>query len=439
MNMQNQLAKLADAVAGHEDSPARKRLLQLFDTGTFIELDRLATDGDQPAQAVVGYGLVDGAPVYAFAQDHAVCSGAVGKAQAAKIAKAYALARQNGAPVVGVFDSDGAKLGEGIDAMDAIAELLLASNNLSGVVPQIAVLAGPCVGSSALIAANADIVVAVEGAAYALNVGDENAKAAVVAADDQEAMEKTRTLLSLLPANNLDSAAIYEVSGMEMPACDDIEGVVDAVADEGTVVRLFDGSSCGETALARVGGIACGLVTLKGDKVCGGAAARAARFVQMCDAFSLPVITFVDAAGFETLEGAAKLSHAYAEATTAKLTVVTGRAYGPVYIAVAGKLAGADVVLAWPGAVITPLAPETAIHILWRDRLAAMTNPPAERAALAEEYAETMCSALAAAAGGYVTDVIVPTETKAKLAALLDMLAGKRVPQLPKKHSNMPL
>ena len=372
MNMQNQLQKLADAVAAREGSPARERLLQLFDAGTFVEIDRLAADGDKPAEAAAGYGTVDGSPVYAFAQDPSVCNGAVGRAQAAKIRKIYELAAQNGAPVVGIFDSDGAKLGEGIDAMDAIAEILLASNNLSGVVPQIAVLAGPCIGSSSLIAANADVTVAVEGAAYSLNVGDDDAKAAVQADTVEDALLKARDLLNLLPSNNLASAALYEADAAAMPACEDIAGVVDA-------------------------------------------------------------------AGFECLQGAAKLSHAYAEATTAKLTVVTGRAYGPVYIAAAGKSAGADVVLAWPSAVISPLAPETAVHILWQDKLAAMTDPTKERPALAEEYAETACSPLAAAADGFVTDVIPPAETKAKLVAMMDMLSGKRVSRLPKKHSNLPL
>ena len=426
MNMQNQLQKLADAVAAREGSPARERLLQLFDAGTFVEIDRLAADGDKPAEAAAGYGTVDGSPVYAFAQDPSVCNGAVGRAQAAKIRKIYELAAQNGAPVVGIFDSDGAKLGEGIDAMDAIAEILLASNNLSGVVPQIAVLAGPCIGSSSLIAANADVTVAVEGAAYSLNVGDDDAKAAVQADTVEDALLKARDLLNLLPSNNLASTALYEADAAAMPACEDIAGVVDAVADAGTALRLYEGSSC-ETVLARVGGAAC----------C--AAARLARFVRLCDAFSLPLITFVDAAGFECLQGAAKLSHAYAEATTAKLTVVTGRAYGPVYIAAAGKSAGADVVLAWPSAVISPLAPETAVHILWQDKLAAMTDPTKERPALAEEYAETACSPLAAAADGFVTDVIPPAETKAKLVAMMDMLSGKRVSRLPKKHSNLPL
>ena len=231
MNMQNQLQKLADAVAAREGSPARERLLQLFDAGTFVEIDRLAADGDKPAEAAAGYGTVDGSPVYAFAQDPSVCNGAVGRAQAAKIRKIYELAAQNGAPVVGIFDSDGAKLGEGIDAMDAIAEILLASNNLSGVVPQIAVLAGPCIGSSSLIAANADVTVAVEGAAYSLNVGLDDAKAAVQADTVEDALLKARDLLNLLPSNNLASAALYEADAAAMPACEDIAGVVDAVAD----------------------------------------------------------------------------------------------------------------------------------------------------------------------------------------------------------------
>lgn len=436
MNMQNPLQKLAEASAALEGSGARGLLTRLFDEGTFVELDRLARDGDKPAEAAAGYGMVEGSPVYAFAQDHAICSGAIGRAQAAKIAHIYALAAQNGAPIVGIFDSDGAKLGEGIDAMDAIADILLASNNLSGVVPQIAVITGACVGSSALIAANADLVIGVKGAAYRLNVGDKDAAPAVSVSSAEEAVEKARELLELLPANNLAGAALHEWQSAAMPACQDAFSALDAVADEDSAVKLYEGSDCTALALARVGGTPCGLVALSGEICCSGAS-NAARFVRLCDAFSLPVITFVDAAGFQTLKGAAKLSHAYAEATTAKCTVVTGKAYGPVYIAVAGKSAGADVVLAWPDAVISSLAPETAVHILWKDRLAAMTDPIVQRAALAEEYAATAASPLEAAAGGFVTDVVVPAETKAKIVALLDMLSGKRVSRLPKKHSNI--
>ena len=191
MNMQDTLQKLADAVSALEGSKARARLLQLFDEGTFVEIDRLARDGDKPVEAVAGYGTVDGSPVYAYAQGRDVCCGAIGRGAGAKIRKVYELAAQNGAPVVGVFDSDGAKLGEGIDAMDAIADILLASNNLSGVVPQIAVVAGACVGSSAIIAETSDIVVRAADADYYLNPGDDCAEAAVTAADADAAIEKS--------------------------------------------------------------------------------------------------------------------------------------------------------------------------------------------------------------------------------------------------------
>ena len=438
MDMQNQLKKLTDAVAALGDSQARGDLQQLFDEGSFVELDRLARDGDRPAEAVAGFGMVNGAPVYAFAQDKAVCSGAVSKAQAAKIRRVYELAAQNGAPVVGVFDSDGARLQDGIDAMDAIAEILLASNNISGVVPQIAVVAGACVGSAALIAANADVVITAQGADYYLHAGDGNAKGAVVAENAASALDMARELLTFLPSNNLTVPVTYECGDVPMKACESIETVIDAVADEDTLLSLSGDAACG-TAFARVNGMPCGMVTLSGDEICDCAAARVARFARLCDSFSLPLVTFVDAAGFKGLKGAAKVSHAYAEATTAKLTVITGRAYGPVYIAAAGKTAGADAVLAWPTAVISPLAPETAIHILWKDRLAQMQDPTADRAKLAAEYAEEECSPLAAAAAGYVTDVIAPADTKVKLSAMLEMLSGKRVSRLPKKHSNIQL
>ena len=440
MDMQNQLKKLEDAVAALGGSMARKRLAELFDEGSFVEIDRLAKDGDKPAEAVAGFGMVNGFPVYAFAQDREVCCGAFTKAQAAKVRKVYELAAQNGAPVVGVFDSDGARLGDGIDAMDAIAEILTLSNNLSGVVPQIAVVAGACVGSAALIAANADVVITVKGADYYLMQDEKDGhgcNGSIEAEDISAALEKAVQLLSLLPSNNLASAPVYEADNITK-TCDSIDNVLDGVADEDSMVCLSGDAAC-KTVLGRLGGIPCGFVTLAGDAVSGCAASRIARFVRLCDSFSLPVVTFVDAAGFKGLKGAAKLSHAFAEATTAKLTVITGRAYGPVYIAAAGKTAGADMVFAWPTAVISSIAPEAAIHILWKDRLAVMTNPTEDRQKLAAEYAETECSPLAAAAAGYVSDVIAPAETKAKLAATLDMLSGKRVSRLPKKHSNIQL
>lgn len=418
------------------DSAARKTLVGFFDGGSFVEIDRLAMDGDQPSQAVAGYGTVDGAPVYAFAQDHDVCCGAVGKSQAAKIRKIYEMAAQNGAPVVALYDSDGVKLNEGIDAMDAVADILMAANDLSGVVPQIAVIAGGCVGSAALLAQAADVVIAVDGSDYRLNVGDDQATADMAVATVDEALDAARAILAALPSNNLSAASVYEADAAAVTAAD-VASAIDAFADADTTIELNNNDGI-RTAFARVGGVSCGLVSLQGDKLgCG--VARAARFVRLCDSFSLPVITFVDACGFGCLKGAAKISQAYAEATTAKITVIGGRAYGPVYIAVAGKRAGADAVLAWPTARIGALAPETAVCLEWEDRLAAMTDPKADRAKLIKEYEDTMYDPAVAAAAGCVTDVVTVADTKARLVGLLDMLSGKRVTKLPKKHANIQL
>lgn len=414
-------------------SKALERLEQFFDQGTFVEIDRLMQDGEAPVPVVSGYGLVNESPVYAFAQDRTVCSGAVGKAHAAKIRSIYRLAAQNGAPVVGVFDSDGARLGEGIDAMDAIAEILAASNELSGVVPQIAVVAGACVGSSALIAAAADVVIAAEDADYYLNVGDENSKADVMAPSAEEAIAKARELLGYLPANNLATAPLYETVEPATVSGNDAAAVI---ADADSLFPLYVDEVA---AFARVNGAPCGIVTLKGEPLSCCAASRAARFVRLCDSFSLPVITVVDAAGFKGLKCASKITQAYAEATTAKITVITGKAYGAVYVALAGKFAGADAVLAWPDASISPLAPETAIHVLWKDRLAEMTDPKKDREALAEEYRKTCCNAELAAAQGAVTDIVTPETTRERVAAFLEMLSGKRVSKLPKKHANIRL
>jgi acetyl-CoA carboxylase carboxyltransferase component len=437
MNLQNQLQKLSDAVFALEGSQARAKLLRLFDDSTFVEIDRLASNGDKPAEVVAGYGTVEGCPVFAFAQDRDVNFGAVGKAQADKICKIYQLAAQNGGPVVGIFDSDGAKLDDGVDAMDAIAEILLASNNISGVVPQIAIVAGACVGSASLIAANADIVISTKDADYYLNPGDENATADVLAEDVDAAINRARELIMLLPSNNLSVPLAFDFENTVMPDCDSISGVIEAVSDDRTSVVLGEGVN--KTVLARINGNACGLVAISEKKLSHNEASRISRFVRMCDGFSIPVITFVDFEGFDSVHGAAKLSHAYAEATTAKITVVTGKAYGAAYIAVAGKSAGADIVLAWPSATILPLAPESAIHILWKDRLKDLENPVEDRKKLAEEFAKTEGDAISAAAKGYVTDVIAPLETKSKLTAMLDMMSGKRVSRLPKKHSNIVL
>ncbi len=417
-----------------QNEAARAQLTQLFDAGSFTEIDRLMQDG---ASVVCGYGLINDAPAYAFAQDKTVCSGAVSTMAAAKIQKMYQLAAQNGAPVVGLFDSNGVRLDDGIAAMDAVAQILYAANELSGVVPQIAVITGSCVGSAAMIAAAADVVIATKDADYYLTADDES-KADVVAENVADAIEKARLLLDYLPVNNLAAPVLYEAGQAAAATADNAMSVPDVLADAASLYPLYESENA-LAALARVNGVACGIVVLAEDKIDCCASSHAARFVRFCDAFSLPVITVVDAAGFCCLKGALKLDQAYAEATTAKITLIVGKAYGPVYIAVAGKKAGADVVLAWDTASISALNPETAVPLLWSDRLAAMTDPTKERAALVEEYRVTECAADKAAAQGAVTDVIAAADTRATVGAYVDMLLGKRVSRLPKKHANIRL
>ncbi len=413
---------------------ARQQLELLFDAGTFTEIDRLMQDGEKAVSVISGYGYINDMPVYAFAQDKSVSNGAVSKAHAAKIQSVYRMAEQNGTPLVGVFDSDGIRLTEGLEAMDAVAEILSAANNISGVVPQIAVITGSCVGSAALIASAADVVIAVENTDYYLNQGDDTANVDVLTQTTEEALQKAREILGYLPANNLSVVPIAESAEIVGTMA---ESALELLSDAGSVVSLYHDNVA---AFARINGVSCGIVTLQAeDKLSCCAVSRAARFVRLCDSFSLPVITVVDAAGFSGLKCATKLCQAYAEATTAKITLITGKAYGPVYIAVAGKTAGADVVIAWEDASISALAPETAIHILWADRLSQMKEPKTDRASLAEEYRVTCCNAKEAAKQGAVTDVITREESRAAVASFMEMLSGKRVTKLPKKHANIRL
>ncbi len=420
-----------------QNGSARNQLLSLFDAGSFTEFDRLAQHGGNPVPVVCGYGLVNEAPVYAFAQDETVCNGVINTAHAQKIHRVYQLAAQNGAPVVGVFGSDGVCLDDGIAAMDAVADILSCANELSGVVPQVAVVAGSCVGTAALIAGVADVIIAVDGADLYLSP-EEKVVADITVKTVEEALEKAREFLDYLPSNNLSAPVIYGAATPSATVAATPADAAAAVADADSIFTVYEEDGV-VAALARVNGVSCGMVTLATDTVRTVPATHAARFVRFCDAFSLPVITVVDAAAFSSVRGASRLCQAYCEATTAKITLVAGKAYGSVYIAVAGKRAGADAVLAWNTASIAPLAPETAIHILWNDRLAQMQDPAKDRVALAEEFRTVECSAEKAAAQGGVTDVIAPEQSRASITAFMEMLAGKRVSKLPKKHANIRL
>lgn len=447
MLTESQKAKLAEYKnAAAASSPAKERLAKLFDDGIYTEFDSAVNAG-----VVTAYGYVDGSPVYAYSQDKNVNSGAVGKQHAAKICKILDLASRNGIPVVGVFDSDGAVVSDGAEALAAYSEILAWTNNLSGVVPQIAVVAGTCIGSAALIAASADIVVASKDAEMYLTAGEgKNGAAAaelgtvsILAENDDEAIKSARKLLSMLPANNLSAAPEFEFAASSKAAEGKAADIAEAIADEGSIVELSEKfGKASYTAIATVGGSAVGIAATNKtvDKLTSEDSAKLARFVRTCDAFSIPVVTVIDTEGFETndnIRDLAKLANAYAEATTLKVSVVTGKAYGSAMVALG--TANADMTFAYPDAVISPLAPVTAVEFLWHDKLKGAADVKAERTKLAAEYAESEASAFAAAEKSCVDEIITSDEARAKIVSVLELMAGKRLnKRLPKKHSNMP-
>lgn len=476
MSLESKRQQLADFnVKASSDNDAKKRLTALFDPDTFVEMDAFAMANDVPCGVITGYGYVDGNPVYAFAQDNSVDGGAVGRVHAEKIKKVYEMASKTGAPVVAIYDSKGARLNEGFDALAGYGDMLALSNNLSGVVPQIAVVLGTCAGVSAMLACGADFVVMSESAELFMTapfVAKANGEAAegagtaafaekcgvahLVCKDDQDALAQTRTLLSLLPINNLSMVPQFEyeedaagadtlLQYMAKEVC--VCQAVKAIADASSVIVLQKEFGKGVfTALGTLAGSTVGFAGTKGKKLTADDSAKLARFVRTCDAFSIPVVTLVDTDGFVpsskaelagSIRESAKLAHAYAEATCPKIALITGDAVGSAYIALAGKGANADMVMAWPSAMISAMAPEAAVEILWHEKLAGVDKNGREQ--LVEEYKDTLASPLEAAKNGYIDQIFEPDQTRAYLIGALDMLSGKRVSKMPKKHGNMPL
>lgn len=443
------------------NSPARVRLTALFDEGSYKEIGSCVMEKTAPAGVVCAYGYVNGNPVYAFAQDQSVEKGAVGAAQADKIAKVYNLAAKTGAPVVGIFDSNGAFMDGTVESLNAYSRLMTKTAAVSGVVPQIAVVAGPCAGSAAMMACAADFVVmseegelfltpSFEKGAGSAKAAAANGIAAMTAADDKAAIEKARELINLLPVNNMASVPCMEYEAPTAAAGKDLKSIVNSIADGDSVVELYaDFAGAAYTALATVAGstVAIAATNKTQDKLTEADCAKLARFVRTADAFSIPVITLVDTLGFDgnsdtELAGAVKaltrLAGTYTEATTAKISVITGKAVGPVFVAMAGKYSNADFTYALDGAYIAPLAPEAAVEFLWHDKLAGAENLAAKRAELAKEYTDTLASAVSAAQQGCVDEIVEAAELRSVLEGALAMLESKRVTNLPRKHNNLP-
>ncbi len=464
MSLESKLQEVSDTKAAVKKTVAYDRLAKLFDEGTMVEFDSLVKSEGGLAEVVTAYGTVDGLPAYAFAQNGDVTGGAISKAQARKIKKVYDFAAKTGAPVIGIYDSQGARLKQGGAILAAYGDMLLWSSSMSGVVPQISVIAGTCVGTNALIASCADIVIAVKDVDFGIETNGSERKSEdvgesvhILTKTIDDAIDKARTLVAMLPSNNLSVAlsADYSeptVSGDELDAVSAAVGtetgvisyIIAGIVDEGSLVDFQTGHGRSVlTGLATINGQTVGMVSTRSrynsGKMDANGAAKAARFVRFCDAFSIPVITLVDTYGFETVRDAAKLMHAYAEATTVKMAIIIGAAYGPAFVALAGRAANADFTVAWPNAVIAPLAPETFTAIMYNDELKGVEDPVAKRAEIEEDYRNTLASPAAAASEGYIDDVIAPADTRAAVVAALDMLASKKVSRLPKKHSNIQL
>ncbi len=436
-------------MSNSKDSKALDRLVSLFDDGSFTQLDAFAKSADGDVEVVAGFGTVNECPVYAFSQDVTACDGAVSVAHCAKIKKIYDLAAKTGCPVVSIFDSNGVKLTEGFEVLSAYGELVKASTSISGVCPQIAVIAGACLGTSALIANMADVVVAVKDADFYISApSDITAETSykegtvdVLVDDFDAAVEAVGDIVSLLPSNNLSSAPIFDFAAPSVLANegDDALSIIKAVADDTSVVELKGGyasSNC-KTALATVMGTTVGFVAFEGNALCPACSYKAEAMIKLCDAYSIPVVTLVNADGVinekenQMLTALTKLTSAYATATCPKISVITGKAVGAAYITLAGKGANADLTIAWDCSVASPLNADSAVAFLYNDRLA----KGEDREALKKEYIDTIASPFTAAACGAVDDICAPADTRARVVTALDMLAGKRENTLPRKHS----
>ena len=452
---------------------ARERVSLLLDGGSFVEQSMLFAD----AGVVTGCGTVESRPVYVIAQDFAVMDGAVGEKQAKKIVKVLELARKTGTPVVTLCDSNGARVGEGAAALEAYADIFAHMARLSGVVPMIAVVAGPCVGAAAMTAQLSDIVLVAKPAGALLVAGPqvlastmgkdlkaedlgggktavEYGAAHLACESEEEAIASVKTLLGMLPANNLEDAPFAPeedmnrlVEGLEAGA--DGREVIAALADTGSVVELGKGFTGAVTALGRMAGRTVAFVyTGKGD-TCDKRMNKITRFVRFADCYNIPVVSLVDSTGFElfptidrqmsVMKAASALVYAYSEATTVKVTLVIGNAVGAMYVAMGGN-ANADATYAWPGAVISPMTGEAAIQVMWKDQIKASQGDAVKaREELAAKYEAEVADGVCAATAGLVDDVIDPADSRKMVIAALELLSSKRDSNPPKKHGNMPL
>jgi propionyl-CoA carboxylase beta chain len=480
---------------------ARERLDLLLDEGSFIELDRFVTNrtagfglekqkflGDG---VVTGYGTVKGRLVYVFSQDFTVFGGSLSEAHAEKIVKVMDLALKNGAPLIGLNDSGGARIQEGVVSLGGYADIFLRNTLASGVVPQISAILGPCAGGAVYSPAITDFIYMVRGTSYMFVTGPNVVKTvthedidmeglggadvhastsgvAHFACDSEvECLESIRRLMDFIPQNNREDAPardatdpfdrqdeeLLDIVPDEPNKPYDILDVIRRVADEGEFYEVHrDYARNIVVGFAHLGGRSVGVIANQPAVLAGvldiNSADKGARFVRFCDAFNIPLVVFEDVPGFlpgvaqehgGIIRHGAKLLYAFAEATVPKVTVITRKAYGGAYDVMNSKHIRGDINLAWPTAEIAVMGPKGAVEVLFRRQIAAADDPAAETAAKEADYRERFAHPYIAAGRGYVDDVIDPRETRPRLISALDMLRNKRDENPWKKHGNIPL
>ncbi|NCU16754.1 acyl-CoA carboxylase subunit beta [Pallidibacillus pasinlerensis] len=475
---------------------ARERIDILVDEGSFVELNpfiehRSPDLGKGPGDGVVtGFAKINGRPIYLFSQDFTVFGGALGEMHAKKIANIMDLAAKNGVPIIGLNDSGGARIQEGVVSLDGYGHVFYRNSIYSGVVPQISVIMGPCAGGAVYSPAITDFVIMVEKTSQMFITGpkvietvtgekisSEDLGGAKVhsaisgnshfsAKNEEEALLLVRTLLSYLPGNNEEKppAISFEENDDYRPDLPDIvpfdtvrpydmKKVIEQVVDPGSFLEVQkDFAKNIIVGFGRIRGEVVGLVCNQPKILAGGldidSSDKTARFIRFCDSFNIPIITFEDVTGFfpgvkqehgGIIRHGAKILYAYSEATVPKITVITRKAYGGAYVALNSKAIGADLVFAWPNAEIAVMGPEGAANIIFAKEINNSPNPEETRAQKIKEYRDKFANPYVAAKMGMVDDVIDPRETRIKLVQALDMLRNKKEDRPKKKHGNIPL
>lgn len=479
---------------------ARERLDLLLDKGTFNELEPFIThQGDELDMApekylgdgvVTGYGQIDCRTVYVYAQDFTVYGGALSEMQSHKICRVMDLAMRNGVPIIGLIDSGGARIQEGVKSLGGYAEIFRRNARYSGVIPQISLMLGPCAGGAAYSPALTDLIIMVKKHSYMFITGPQVVKAVtgeqidteslggtdvhmslsgtahLATPTEEEAIALCRQAVGYFPSNNVENPP-YQPSDAPLRMDETLNSLIPldptepysmqtaikAIVDQGTFLETQpDWARNAIVGLARIGGHSVGIVAQEPSVMAGvidiDAADKISRFVRMCDCFNIPLVTFVDSPGFlpgvdqehrGIIRHGAKVLYAFAEATVPKITVITRKAYGGAYVVMSSKYLGTDVTYAWPSAEIAVMGAEGAVNIIYRGLLNEADDPDAKRAELVEEYKEQFNNPYYAAKAGYVDDIIEPRETRPKIINSLAALRDKYSSAPPRKHGNIPV